>query len=79
MEEYFQANRKLWDAWTAINASSEFYDVAGLRLEYLHEFPFIPYKFRPFLVQGGDGFWRYSALEGGLPLMFSIKAIKTKR
>jgi 2-polyprenyl-3-methyl-5-hydroxy-6-metoxy-1,4-benzoquinol methylase len=31
MEEYFQANRKLWDAWTAINASSEFYDVAAFK------------------------------------------------
>lgn len=49
---------------------------AGLRIEFLHEFPFITYKSRPFLVQGEDGFWRYPDLAGGLPLMFSIRAVK---
>jgi SAM-dependent methyltransferase len=49
---------------------------AGLCIEFLHEFPFITYKSHPFLVQGEDGFWRYPELKGGLPLMFSVKAIK---
>lgn len=52
---------------------------AGLRIEFLHEFPFITYKSRPFLVEGEDGFWRYPDLEGGLPLMFSIRAVKDKK
>jgi len=49
---------------------------AGLRLEYLHEFPYSTYQSHPFLVQGDDGLWRYPAKPDSLPLMFSIKAIR---
>ena len=46
---------------------------AGLRIEFLHEFPFTTYQAYPFLKRGDDGLWRYP---GGpdLPLMFSVKA-----
>ncbi|MFH2055150.1 MAG: methyltransferase domain-containing protein [bacterium] len=49
---------------------------AGLRLEYLHEFPYCTFQSHPFLVQGDDGFWRYPEKPNSLPLMFSIKAAK---
>jgi SAM-dependent methyltransferase len=49
---------------------------AGLPLEFLHEFPDSIYPHRPFLSQGEDGLWRYDRVEGGLPLMFSLKARK---
>src|SRR5215831_13782842 len=29
MDEYIDANRQLWDAWTRINLKSPFYDVDG--------------------------------------------------
>ena len=31
MEQYLEANRKLWDQWTAEHEASPFYDVAGFR------------------------------------------------
>lgn len=49
---------------------------AGLHLEHLHEFADSVYPHRPFLSQGEDGLWRYDRIEGGLPLMFSLKARK---
>jgi hypothetical protein len=48
---------------------------AGLRLEFLHEFPFTTYQSHPFLTQGDDGHWRYVEATESLPLMFSLKAI----
>ena len=47
---------------------------AGLRIEYLHEFPFCCYRARKDMYRDKDGWWR---LEGDkLPLTFSIKATK---
>jgi SAM-dependent methyltransferase len=31
LEASFAANQRLWDAWTAVHAEGEFYDVAGFR------------------------------------------------
>jgi len=49
----------------------------NLRLEFLHEFPFCTYDHFPFLEKGGDGRWRFPGSQELIPLMFSIKAIKT--
>ena len=49
---------------------------AGLRIEYLHEFPFSDYKLLPEMVQDEDGWWR---LQGGhdlIPLVLSLRATK---
>ncbi len=47
---------------------------AGLKIEFLHEYPMIFFKHFPFMQKGKDGFWH---LEGDrLPLVFSIKARK---
>jgi SAM-dependent methyltransferase len=47
---------------------------AGLRIEFLHEFPFCADPIHPLMNQSADGFW---CLEGDpLPLMFSIRAVK---
>jgi ubiquinone/menaquinone biosynthesis C-methylase UbiE len=47
---------------------------AGLRIEFLHEFPVTCYKALPYLKKDDDGWWH---LEGDrLPLTFSIKASK---
>ena len=50
---------------------------AGLRVEFVHEFPFTTYKSHPWLTQGDDGLWRYEGVPNSIPLMFSIKATKT--
>lgn len=50
---------------------------SGLKLEFLHEFPYCSYDHFPFLEKGGDGRWRFPGGQELIPLMFSIKAIKT--
>jgi hypothetical protein len=47
---------------------------AGLKLEYVHEFPYSSYQALPFLKQESKGKWYYPDKAAGLPLMFSIKA-----
>lgn len=50
---------------------------AGLRIEFLHEFPFSGYAMLPpFMEQGSDGLFRLKERESALPLMFSIRATK---
>ncbi|HEY41166.1 MAG TPA: class I SAM-dependent methyltransferase [Dehalococcoidia bacterium] len=47
---------------------------SGLRIEFLHEFPVLFFKWFPFMKQDEEGWWR---LEGNrIPLTFSIKATK---
>ncbi|WP_162054346.1 class I SAM-dependent methyltransferase [Pontibacter pamirensis] len=48
----------------------------GLRLEFLHEFPYSPYNIFRHMVQGEDGYWRIRHLENKIPLLYSIKATK---
>jgi SAM-dependent methyltransferase len=47
---------------------------AGLRLGYIHEFPFCPYQMLSFMTKHKDGYW-YVKREGvNLPFAFSLKA-----
>lgn len=52
----------------------------GLVLGYLHEFPFISWRFLPKLEKKADGYWHFpDAYQGPIaPLMFSLKAGKPK-
>jgi SAM-dependent methyltransferase len=52
---------------------------AGLKIEFLHEFPFGCYAHFPFMVQGDDGWWRLKDGDGTIPLLFSLKATKEIR
>jgi SAM-dependent methyltransferase len=47
---------------------------AGLKIEYLHEFPLSSYRCFPFTEKGTDGWWRVKGDK--VPLIFSIKASK---
>jgi SAM-dependent methyltransferase len=53
---------------------------AGLRIESFEEYPFLSWRFFPWMEQGADGWWRlpeHAGLplgRGSLPLMFSLKA-----
>jgi SAM-dependent methyltransferase len=49
---------------------------AGLRIEFLHEFPYCTFAALPFLSEGADGLWRYEAAPKAIPLMFSVRARK---
>jgi hypothetical protein len=55
---------------------------AGLRIEFLHEFPFTVFRAMPYMVQSSDdsGTWRLpEPWDGKLPLLFSLKATKPER
>ncbi len=49
---------------------------AGLRIDFLHEFPFVFYQMLPFLEQRDGAWWLPAGWPGELPLSFSLKATK---
>ena len=49
---------------------------AGLRLEYLHEFPFASFKMYPFLEKDEDGWWWLREKNDSIPMTFSLKATR---
>jgi SAM-dependent methyltransferase len=49
---------------------------AGLRLEFLHEFPYSFHNCWPFLEECGEGRWMIKGRPNSVPLMYSIKAVK---
>lgn len=49
---------------------------AGLRIEFLHEFPFTLRAKFPTMVKGEDGYWRFTREHNMVPLLFSLKARK---
>ena len=49
---------------------------AGLRIEFLNEFPYTIWRQFPFLEEDSDGWWRPKAGKDLIPLLYSIKAIK---
>jgi SAM-dependent methyltransferase len=49
---------------------------AGLRIEFLHEFPFTIYRALPLIVPTNDETMRLSKHDGSVPLLYSIKAGK---
>jgi len=50
---------------------------AGLKIEFLHEFPFSTYQSHPFLKKQSNGYWHYPDKPNSIPFMFSIKATRT--
>ncbi len=51
---------------------------AGLRIEFLHEFPFCHFQALPSMAQGNDGWWRFTENNDSYPQMFSIRALKPR-
>jgi SAM-dependent methyltransferase len=49
---------------------------AGLRIEFLHEFPFACYRMFPFLEQDKAGRWWLPGRNETVPMTFSLKATK---
>lgn len=52
---------------------------AGLRIEFLHEFPYAARAKFPFMEQGEDGWWRLPPHQHGtIPFLFSLQARKPR-
>jgi SAM-dependent methyltransferase len=49
---------------------------AGLRLDFLHEFPFTTYEILPLAERVGPRTYRLTKHDGCVPLLFSLKATK---
>ncbi len=49
---------------------------AGLRIDFVHEFPFTVEEFFPSCVANPDGSFRLAKHDGSVPLLYSIKATK---
>lgn len=49
---------------------------AGLRLEFLHEFPQLGYQALGSMVKDAEGEWRVPGKERAAPFQFSLKALK---
>jgi hypothetical protein len=49
---------------------------AGLRIEFLHEWPFAAWQRLPSMTKGDDGFYRLPDGSHDLLFMFSVKATK---
>jgi hypothetical protein len=94
-QAYFQANKQMWDEWATVHRTNyqwkhrmgEIVNAvagAGLRIEYLHEFPYtfcdlydwpqsgIEWR----MAQDAEGWWRLTRVGDFIPLMFSLKACK---
>jgi len=50
---------------------------AGLRIEFLHEFPFAASQRLPGMVRGEDAWWRLPDRDD-VPFLFSIRARKQR-
>jgi len=50
----------------------------GLRIEYLHEFPYAAWKALPFMIEEAHEKWVLPEFKDSIPLSFSIKASKEK-
>lgn len=48
----------------------------GLKIKFVHEFPFSTYNIFPEMIEDENGFYRFKKMKDIIPLMFSIKAIK---
>jgi hypothetical protein len=49
----------------------------GLAIASLKEYPFMAYQRFEGMAQGADGYWRFAEQPDRLPLLFSLKAIRT--
>lgn len=48
----------------------------GLKLKHFNEFSYSPYPCFNNVVQGEDGNWRIKGMEGKIPMMYSLSAIR---
>lgn len=48
----------------------------GLRIEFLHEYPFSFFPIHPSMEEKADGYWHFKDDEFNVPMIFSLKAMK---
>lgn len=52
---------------------------AGLRIEYLHEFPYHVRQKAPTMAPAERGLWRLAERDGNIPFLFSLRATREAR
>jgi SAM-dependent methyltransferase len=52
---------------------------AGLRIQFVHEFPFSIEQWSPLLERRDDGYWHLPEDIPSIPLLYSVRAIKPER
>ena len=63
--------------YVLLRAARGMVTVAGLLIEFLHEFPFAARAKFSFMEQGKDGWWRLpEPYHGTVPFLFSLQALK---
>jgi SAM-dependent methyltransferase len=50
---------------------------AGLRIDFVREFPFCCFRMFPFMERDEDGWWRLAGRDGLIPMTFSLQASRT--
>ena len=68
-ERIYCWNHGLGEVLTALIA-------AGMRIDFLHEFPFQHYQQFPSLVRDEEGWWRWPSADNSMPLLFSLHATR---
>jgi SAM-dependent methyltransferase len=67
--EFFNWHHGLGQIITALSS-------AGLRIQFVHEFPYLHVGVLANMEQGADGWWRLKNESNSIPLLFSLKAMK---
>ena len=49
---------------------------AGLKIKFIHEYPYTFFRAFPQMRRGDDGWWHLQKYGGNIPLIFSLKATK---
>ena len=72
------ANHKTYEYWHSLGSIVSALISAGLRIEFLHEFPFCAWARLPSMTKGDDGYFYLPDNDRRVPFLFSIRATSTE-
>jgi SAM-dependent methyltransferase len=72
-------NHRTAEFWHSLGETVTALIDAGLRIEFLHEFPYCAWPAVRSMTKGDDGYYRLPDNDARIPFLFSIKATKDAR